>query len=40
MTNIKSQVGLKLGEIRPGTEQLPALEHLENSHRLLLEELL
>ena len=40
MTNTKSQVGLKLGKIRSGNEQLPALEHLENSHRLLLGEML
>ena len=39
-TTINSQMGSKLGRIEPGTYELPALEQLEKSHRLIMGEML
>ena len=39
-TTIKSRMGSKFGRIQPETYELPALEHLEKSHRLINEEML
>ena len=36
---IKSHTSLKLGQIRPHTAELAALECLENPHRLIVEEM-
>ena len=35
-TTIKSWKGLKFDQIRPWNAELPALEHQENSHRLIM----
>ena len=37
-TTIKSRMCLKFDKIRPETEELAALEHLENPHRLMMGE--
>ena len=37
---IISQIGSKFSRIRPGTYKLPALERLENPHRLIMLEML
>ena len=37
---IKSRMGLKLGKIGPGTEELAAPERLKNPHRLIMGEML
>ena len=39
-TSIKSRMGPKFGRIRSGTYELPALERLKNSHRLIMGEML
>ena len=38
--HIKSRMGSKLGQIGPWTEELAALERLENTHRLIMGEML
>ena len=37
---IISQMGSKFSRIRPGAYELPALERLENPHRLIMGEIL
>ena len=37
---IISRMGSKFSRIRPGTYELPALERLENPHRLIMGEML
>ena len=37
---IVSHMGSKFSRIRPGTYELPALERLENPHRLIMGEML
>ena len=39
-STIKAWMGSKFGQIRPATEELAALEHLKNPHRLIMRELL
>ena len=39
-STIKAHMGSKLGQIRPATVELAALEHLKNHHRLIMGELL
>ena len=39
-TTIKSRMGSKFGKMGPGTNELAALERLENPHRLIMGEML
>ena len=39
-TTTKARMGSKFGQIRPWIVELPALERLENPHRLIMGEML